>query len=214
MMKVTTGKFKGRNICMPKGIRPTQGKARKAIFDILGDIAGLSFLELFAGSGAVGIEAASRGAQEVVFVENNSNVLKVLSSNAAGILGTEYLPGGRQVAYYILAQSVESALARLGREKKKFDLIFLDPPYYIPKAPRSETQVAGHSGSTAAGNSEPLLKKTLQTLEGYAILAPNGLIIAQHFKKENLPDSLGVLSLFRQYRYAQTLLSLYRKKEL
>lgn len=213
-MKVTTGKFKGRNIRIPKGIRPTQGKARKAVFDILGDIEGLSFLELFAGSGAVGIEAASRGAAEVVFIENNPNVLRVLSSNTSGILDTKYLPDGRQAAYYILSQSVESALARLGREKRKFDLIFLDPPYYIPKVPRSETQVAGHSGSTAAGNSEPLVKKTLQTLEGYDILSPNGLIIAQHFKKENLPDSLGVLSLFRQYRYSHTLLSLYKRKEL
>jgi len=180
-MKVTTGKFKGRNIRMPKGIRPTQGKARKAIFDILGGIEGLSFLELFAGSGAVGIEAASRGAAEVVFVENNPNVLKVLSSSTAGILDAQYL---------ILAQSVESALARLNRENKKFDIIFLDPPYY-----------------------QDLPKKTLQTLEGYDILAPNGLIVVQHFKKENLPDSLGVLTLFRQYKYSQTLLSLYRKKE-
>lgn len=56
-MRITTGKYKGRNMLMPKGIRPTQNKVRKAIFDILGDIEGLSFLELYAGSGAVGFEA-------------------------------------------------------------------------------------------------------------------------------------------------------------
>ena len=165
---------------MPKGIRPTQGMARKAVFDILGDVEGLSFLELFAGSGAVGIEAASRGVKEVVFVENNPNVLKVLTSNAACIADAKY---------GILPQDVERALGRLSREKKCFDIIFLDPPYY-----------------------EDLVKKTLQTLEAYDILAPDGLIVAQHFEKESLPDDLGVLSLFRQYTYGKTILSLFRKE--
>jgi 16S rRNA (guanine(966)-N(2))-methyltransferase RsmD len=63
-MRITTGIYKGRVIKMPKGTRPTQDKVRKALFDIMGDIEGLSFLELFAGSGAVGIEAVSRGAAE------------------------------------------------------------------------------------------------------------------------------------------------------
>jgi len=179
-MRITTGKYKGRNIFMPKGIRPTQDKVRKAIFDILGDIEGLSFLELFAGSGAVGIEAASRGAQEVVFVENNPNVLKMLTSNTSYILHTKYC---------ILSQNVESELRRLNQEKKQFDIIFLDPPYY-----------------------QDLAKKTLQTLGRYDILSPNGLIVAEHFKKENLPDDLGVLSLFRQYKYGSTILSLFKRE--
>jgi 16S rRNA (guanine(966)-N(2))-methyltransferase RsmD len=80
-MRITTGIYKGRNLLMPRGIRPTQELTRKALFDILGDIEGLSFLELYAGSGAVGIEAASRGAREVVLVENNSQVVKVLTQN-------------------------------------------------------------------------------------------------------------------------------------
>ncbi len=189
---------------MPKGIRPTQNKVRKALFDILGDIEGLSFLELFAGSGAVGIEAASRGAKEVVFVENNPNVLKVLFSNTSYILHTKY---------YILPREVERALICLSREKRRFDVIFLDPPYYKPKVPRPEAKIPGDSGSTAVMNSKPLSKKTLQTLDAYDILSPNGLIVTQHFKKESPPAELRILSLFRQSRYGDTLLSFYKKKE-
>ena len=68
-MRIITGKYKGRTLKMPRGIRPTQNKVRKALFDILRDIQGLSFLELFAGSGAVGIEALSQGAGDVVFIK-------------------------------------------------------------------------------------------------------------------------------------------------
>ena len=181
-MRITTGKYKGRRIEESERIRPTQEKVRKAIFDILGDIEGLSFLELFAGSGAVGLEAASRGAQEVVFVENNPNILKTLASNTAYIIDTKYC---------LLSQDVESAIRRLGREKKQFEVIFLDPPYY-----------------------QDLIKKTLQTLGAYDILSPNGLVVAQHFKKEDLPAQLGVLSLFRQYKYGSTLLSFFEKKHV
>lgn len=181
-MRITTGKYKGRNIGRPAGIRPTQDKTRKALFDILGDIEGLTFLELFAGSGAVGIEAASRGAQEVVFVENNPNALKALTSNTAYIKDTRYM---------IIAQEAERVITRLDREKKRFDLIFLDPPY-----------------------NQGLVKKTLQTLGACDILSPNGLAIAQHFQKEDLPAQPGVLSLFRQYKYGSTVLSLFEKKHV
>ncbi|MFA5063595.1 MAG: 16S rRNA (guanine(966)-N(2))-methyltransferase RsmD [Candidatus Omnitrophota bacterium] len=189
-MRITTGKFKGRNIGMPGGIRPTQAKARKAVFDILGDIEGLAFLELFAGSGAVGLEAASRGAREVIFVENEPGVLKTLASNTS-VLSSRYL---------IIPLDVQKALARLSKEGKRFDIIFLDPPYF--KLNVSESGV----------DEESLAKKTLKTLEACDILAPNGLIIVQHFDKENLPVELGVLSLFRNYTYGSTILSLYRKE--
>jgi 16S rRNA (guanine(966)-N(2))-methyltransferase RsmD len=74
-MRIISGKYKGRIIKRPKGIRPTQDKVRKALFDILQDIAGLSFLELFAGSGAVGIEALSRGIRDLTLVEYNRDCL-------------------------------------------------------------------------------------------------------------------------------------------
>ena len=97
-MRIITGKYKGRVIKMPKGIRPTQDKVRKALFDILGDISEMSFLELFAGSGAIGIEALSRGAKEAEFVEEKRDCARQIAANLAFIkagahrIGTSHAP--------------------------------------------------------------------------------------------------------------------------
>lgn len=179
-MRIISGKYKGRIIRMPRGIRPTQNKVRKALFDILGDIQGLSFLELFAGSGAVGLEALSQGAKEVVFVESDSKCKKAIKENLT-LLG--YL------CYSVIALDASKAIQRLHKDKKKFNIIFLDPPYY-------------HN----------LTKKTLLNLSTYDILSPNGFIVAQHFKKDILPDRIGNLIILRQAEYGDTLLSFYRKK--
>lgn len=164
---------------MPGGLRPTQNKVRKALFDILGDVEGLSFLELFSGTGAVGIEALSQGAKEAVFVENDRGCLKILKDNLS------VLASG---AYRLLPMDSSLAIRELARRRSRFDIIFLDPPYY-----------------------QDIAKKTLQMLGAYDILAPNGFIVVQHFKKENLPAELGDLTLFKQSRYADTALSFYRK---
>ncbi|MDD4908174.1 MAG: 16S rRNA (guanine(966)-N(2))-methyltransferase RsmD [Candidatus Omnitrophica bacterium] len=177
-MRIITGKYKNRLIKIPKGIRPTQNKVRKAIFDILGDVEGLSFLELFAGSGAVGLEALSQGVKEAVFVESGPECLSVLKANLAWAE-----PG----SYYLLAMDVERAVRELAK-KRKFDIIFLDPPYY-----------------------QDLSKKTLQMLIACDILAPNGLIVAQHFQEDNLPLHTGDLVLLKQAGYGDTVLSIYRR---
>ncbi len=201
---------------MPRGIRPTQDKVRKALFDILRDIRGLSFLELFAGSGAVGIEALSQGAKEVVFVEKDKKCIRQIeqnlaflgvssaknicainsgaSANSCGGGGSANSCGGGGSAtfcgggYRVIGLDALRAIRQLKQEHKKFDIIFLDPPYY-----------------------RELTKKTLQTLSDYDILAADGFVITQHFKKDNLPDALGVLNLFKQSRYGDTILSFYRK---
>jgi len=178
-MRIISGKYKGRVIKMPKGVRPTQNKVRKALFDILGDIEGLTVLELFAGSGAVGIEALSHGAKKVIFVENGPDCIKALKTNLASLLIAEDS---------LLVSDVSLAIKRLAEDRKKFDLIFLDPPYH-----------------------QELVKKTLQTLGAYDILAPVGFIVVQHFKKDNLPDNSGDLVLFKQAKYGDTNLSFYKK---
>jgi len=178
-MRITTGQYKGRQLRMPKGIRPTQNKVRKALFDILGDIEGLSFLELFAGSGAVGFEAISRGVSELTLVEYNRDCLLAIKKNIASL---------KPKACSLYPLEAERAIAAFFKDKRTFDIIFLDPPYY-----------------------NDLAKKALQTLSAYDILAPNGLIVFQHFKKDNLPDTLGDLALFKQKAYGDTVLSFYRK---
>ena len=180
-MRITTGKFKGRNLAMPKGIRPTQVITRKAIFDILGDIEGLSFLELFAGSGAVSFEALSRGAKVAVLVEQNGECVSTIKKNM------EMLKTFDSCVLYPIDSL--KAIKSLQQGRKTFDIIFLDPPYY-----------------------QDWVKKTLQTLEACDILSRNGLVVAQHFKKESLPEFPGVLSLLRQYTYGSTVLSIFRKE--
>lgn len=180
-MKIVTGNLKGRKIEMPRGIRPTQDKVRKAIFDILGDLEGCSFLELYAGSGAVGFEAVSRGAIELVLVEVDPQCQAAIKKNIRHL---------ELLACNLYPVEAISAVKRMHKEGRRFDVIFLDPPYY-----------------------RELTKKTLHAIGEYDILAAEGIVIAQHFKKENLPDNLGVLSLFRQKKYGDTLLSFYRHAE-
>lgn len=202
-MRILTGKYKGRIIKMPKGIRPTQDKVRKALFDILGDIEGLSFLELFAGSGAVGIEALSRGAKGVVFVEKNQQCIDniKISGSLMGLLG-----------HKVMGLDVQEAIKRLSKAGETFDIIFLDPPYYKGWA----NPVTDRPPKAAVRRPRRLVcngaKKILQILGGYDILAPCGFIIAQHFKKDILPKEAGYLRLFRESRYADTILSFYKRK--
>jgi 16S rRNA G966 N2-methylase RsmD len=195
---------------MPSGIRPTQDKVRKALFDILGDIEGFSFLELFAGSGAVGFEAISRGAKEAVVVEQDSASLKVIKGNLSS-LGCANCT--------ILALDALKAIEQFCRQQKEFDLIFLDPPYYkalaTPRHKGLATHLALSDGkcATFCGGTPPsAAKKTLQTLGAYDILAPNGFVVAEHFKRDELPEEAGNLKLIKESSYGDTLLSFYSKR--
>ncbi|MFH1281681.1 MAG: 16S rRNA (guanine(966)-N(2))-methyltransferase RsmD [Candidatus Omnitrophota bacterium] len=197
-MRITTGKYRNRKLHMPKGIRPTQDKVRKAVFDILGDISGLTFLELFAGSGAVGFEALSRGVAELTLVECNANSVLAIKRNIA------LLKVSACKLYYLEA---EKAVKLLGLDKKSFDIIFIDPPYYKVLASR-------HCSESTASIVEPLAKKILQTLEAYDILAPNGLIVVQHSKLEQLPRDGLKFSLIKEARYGDTWLSIFNHRDI
>jgi len=202
-MRIISGKFKGRVIRMPKGIRPTQNKVRKALFDILGNIEGLSFLELFAGSGAIGFEALSEGAKEAVLVESNSECIKTISQNIESL---------QLNACQLVRQDTQKAIEAFYKSRRVFDIIFLDPPYAKINAPRQYGVLNKKGSGFAAINvNASFSKKTLKILCAYDILAHNGFIVVQHFKKDNLPDAVGDLKLFRQARYADTILSFYRK---
>jgi 16S rRNA (guanine(966)-N(2))-methyltransferase RsmD len=120
-VRVVAGRFKGRTLHAPpgRGTRPTSDKVRGAIFSVLGDIEGLDVLDLFAGSGALGIEALSRGATSAVFVDSDQTAVTVIRRNLEGV-GVE-APVQRR-----------DALRYLAAGEGRFELVFLDPPYSSP----------------------------------------------------------------------------------
>ncbi|MGE5664034.1 MAG: 16S rRNA (guanine(966)-N(2))-methyltransferase RsmD [Deltaproteobacteria bacterium] len=122
-MRIVAGRWRGRTLRAPKGasVRPTLDRVREAVFDILGErVAGRTVLDLFAGTGAMGLEALSRDAASAVFVESDPRVFEVLRANMES-LGAE----GAEA----LLLDYRRALRALRARKRLFDLVFLDPPY-------------------------------------------------------------------------------------
>ena len=181
-MRVIAGKFKGRQLKMPRGskLRPTSERVKEALFNILGEnISGASFLELFAGSGNIGIEAISRGAQTVILVDNSPLCIKTIKATLKRIGAyAEFLPF-----------DAEGAIKMLYQKKRKFDFVFLDPPYYEDK-----------------------LKNCLIKICHYDILKAHSLVIAEHNKRQASPDLFPKLKLLFAKRYGDTVLSFYQKR--
>lgn len=123
-MRVIAGKFKGHTLKTPKSktTRPTQGMLREAVFNICqNEVEGARFLDLFAGSGAMGIEALSRGALHATFVEQNRSALQCMREN----LSLLQLKSSSTLIPY----QAKSALTSLSKKNALFDLIYVDPPY-------------------------------------------------------------------------------------
>ena len=183
-MRIISGLLKGRQLSFPTDIRPTQNKVRKAVFDCLSQaVEGAEFLELFAGSGAVGIEAISYGAKRVTFVDSDFNSLKVIESNLKRLeLDDRH--------YRIVKSDVFKYLDYSAMKKTGFDVIFIDPPY------RRE-----------------LAKNCLLRISACDILNRSGILVIEHHKKEELPRQEGSLMLFKQKNYSDTVVSFYREVE-
>lgn len=183
-MKIITGEYSGRNIYMPEGIRPTQNVVRKAIFDIIGhDLSGLRFLELYAGSGAVGIEALSCGAAEVVFVEHDPKNVAVIEENLGRIR-----PVDRGLKGTVLKQDAFFAVKEFARRHETFDVVFFDPPYGLK-----------------------LARKTLNTLVAHDILTAHSLVLAEFGDEERMPEVDNRLVLVKNKLYGSSRLLVYER---
>jgi 16S rRNA (guanine966-N2)-methyltransferase len=123
-MRVIAGRLGGRRLKAPRGrvTRPTSDRVREALFAMLGEVEGASVLDLFAGTGALGIEALSRGAAQAVFVERDADAARVLKQNLTA-LGIE--PTEAEVRRADVLRALQSARAR----QETYDLVFVDPPY-------------------------------------------------------------------------------------
>ncbi|HOW97986.1 MAG TPA: 16S rRNA (guanine(966)-N(2))-methyltransferase RsmD [Kiritimatiellia bacterium] len=186
-MRITGGILKGRILKVPSGpLRPTQDKVRAALFSMLGEaVVGARVLDLFAGTGALGLEAWSRGAAHVCWVDSDPAVLRVLRANVDSLCA----PGGgraecrRDEVFRFLERPPAGGA---------FDLVLADPPYDREGTRR-------------------WLEKTLLALQTGPILAPEGLLAFEQSAGEPVPAPAG-WSLLRDRKYGETRLLLYRRQ--
>jgi 16S rRNA (guanine(966)-N(2))-methyltransferase RsmD len=186
-MRVIAGAYRSRPLAAPKGLdtRPTSDRLRETLFNVIAPrIEGAVFLDLYAGSGAVGIEALSRGAREVIFVEKAEAAIRAIRANLSSL--------GIRRGYGLEPRSAAAAVKRLAGAgaQKQADIVFLDPPY---------------------ADSEEY-EATLRLLGGECalLLAPGAMVIAEHLKKQELAESFGVLARYRLLMQGDAALSFYR----
>ena len=129
-MRIISGRLGGRDLgSVPEGVRPTSDRVRESLFSALGSVEGLVVLDLFAGTGALGLEAYSRGASEVVFVEKSRRVARALRARLAK-LGLDPREPSQKDSISLLETDALRAIRRLAAGfAGRFDLVFLDPPY-------------------------------------------------------------------------------------
>jgi 16S rRNA (guanine(966)-N(2))-methyltransferase RsmD len=185
-MRVIAGTFRSRLLISPPGTstRPTSDRLRETLFNILGPrVPGSRFADLFAGTGAVGIEAISRGAEHVFFAEKAAPALKALKTNLANLK--------IQHGFILEDRGTTALLQRLAKLPSGLDLVFLDPPY---DAEEDYAQTLGFLGSPANA----------------AVLAPGALVLAEHATKGFQPaERYGRLTRTRLYRQGDTSVSFY-----
>ncbi len=182
-MRIIAGTFRSRTLAAPPGMstRPTSDRLRETLFNVLAPrIEGAAFLDLYAGSGAVGLEALSRGAARVAFVERAPAALKVLNGNLER-LG---ISGGVRVH----AKSVSAFLRSTPRPERQ-EVLFLDPPY---DAAEEYAITLGLLGGTAQG-----------------ILGAGAVVIAEHRRKQALDEQYGNLKRTRLLEQGDAAMSFY-----
>ena len=180
-MRIISGRFKSRRLkgTPPTGIRPTSDKLRETIFNILGaTVEGATFLDGCAGVGAAGIEAISRGAAEVYFVDQSRKACRMIRENLDSLEIKE--------GFKILEMDLVKALNSL---EVSFDIAFVDPPY----------------------EREGLYLAALERFGSRLLLAPGGLLIIEHSKRNDLPDSSGALHKIRSLVQGDAALAFYRR---
>lgn len=194
-MRIEGGELRGRTLFTPHGnnTRPTDGRTREMLFNSLGAFTeGARVLDLYAGSGAVGIEALSRGAEFVVFVEQEHSAVSAIRRN----LKTFGLENRAQV----WVGNARSALGKLEENARRFDFVFADPPFTVPNEAQEITKRL---------DSHPrLLNNVCVQNEEDADFASPSLIVVQHSHRVALPETQN-LQLKRAKRAGESLLSFF-----
>jgi len=188
-MRIIAGKAKGRTLVAPKAkiLRPTTDRVKESLFNIL-SVEGRRFLDLFAGSGSVGLEAVSRGASRVILVESQRACADAIRTNIerCGFLNMpleEPAEGGGQDVE-VIDCPVERALRLLGHRGERFDVVFADPPY-----------------------GRNLMDETLRLVRTQALMSQDGVLVVQHSAREEVPARREGYQIEDSRRYGETALS-------
>lgn len=198
-MRVIAGTFRGRRLTAPKGnrlVRPTADRVKESVFGILQEqVVAANFLDLCAGTGSMGIEALSRGAQHATFLERDPRCTTIIEQNLS-VCGLTTEPHAR---YYLLRRDILKGIAYLHKRAAVFEIIYFDPPYGVSLRDRSRDGIELYTTSLA------LLAETV-------LLGINSILLVEHAKQAVLPATVGSLSRDRQTRYGDTMVSFYRKR--
>ena len=185
-MRITAGRAKGRQLAAFRGldIRPTSDLVREAIFDLIGqDFSGAKVLDLFAGTGILGIEALSRGASWGLFIDDSAKSIKLIKRNLSRC--------GMDLSGITLRWDLTKGLPwKSSLLKQRIDLVFIDPPYR-----------------------KGLIPPLLQELCDRKILATPSLVVAESSKTEMLPESVGELQIYKTKTYGETKICIFRRED-
>jgi 16S rRNA (guanine966-N2)-methyltransferase len=187
-MRVIAGTYRSRVLKSPKGLslRPTSDRLRETLFNVLGpEVAGSRFVDLFAGTGAIGIEALSRGASEIIFIEKHAPTAALIRRNLESL----DVNSGVTVLAVDVLRGLEMLAAKHRTDEAPIDFVFLDPPY-------------------AAAED---YSRVLQFLGDAPFLAHSGIVIAEHRAKWDLAKKAGGLQRFRVLKQGDAALSFFRK---
>jgi 16S rRNA (guanine(966)-N(2))-methyltransferase RsmD len=183
MMRVIAGRYRSRQLKgkPPAGTRPTSDKLRETLFNVLGEtVRDAAFLDGFAGMGGVGIEALSRGASFVCFVDKSRRACSIIRENLEGLKITE--------GFRVIEEDLDRALDLFERQGVAFDIVFLDPPY---------DRDALYVDSLSAFAVRPLLNR-------------GAVLVVEHSKRVVLAETVGNLRCYRSLTQGDSTLSFYR----
>jgi len=186
-MRVIAGKYRSRRLRSLRGmdIRPTSDRLRETLFNVLtagnpAALEGTVWLDLFAGTGAVGIEALSRGAKQVCFVESSAAAANVIRENLRSL--------NIESGFMLFQEELPSAFWRMERERVAADVVFIDPPYRMKDA----------------------FRDTLRALAESPVVWAMSVVVAEHEKKFDPGEEFGSLRRFRTLVQGSASLSFYR----
>ena len=182
-MRITGGRLRGRRLASFKGleIRPTSDRVREAIFDLLGhDLPGEKVLDLFAGTGSLGIEALSRGAAWALFIDDSAKAMEVIGKNLK-------LCGLEAQGFALRKDLLKGFPRRYRLLEEKMDLVFVDPPYR-----------------------KSMILPVLEELSHRKILGSPSILVAQSEQREVLPPRVRSLQTVKSKTYGETRITIYR----